>query len=153
MRCPKCESDKLLKDGKVKGRQRHRCKECGYRHTVILKSTAKPQSTKRLALQLYLEGLGFRSIGRILNVSNVCVLKWIRFFGKELQNLKKKDTPIEIVEIDEMHTYVGKKKLTTGSGLLLIDMEKGSSISLLATVQRVQGKNYGKKSNPCAKEK
>ena len=37
-----------------------------------------------------------------------------------------------MVEVDEMHTYVGSKKTTVGYGLLLIDMEKDSSTSLLA---------------------
>jgi len=32
--CPKCSSEKCVKEGKVKGRQRYRCKSCGYRHTV-----------------------------------------------------------------------------------------------------------------------
>jgi len=27
--CPKCSSEKCVKDGKVKGRQRYRCKSCG----------------------------------------------------------------------------------------------------------------------------
>ncbi len=147
MQCPKCKSDNFVKDGKVHGKQRHLCKKCGYRYTVTLKSTAKPQSVKRLALQLYLEGLGFRSIGRLLGVSNVSILKWIRHFGNELEELKKSENPPEIVEIDEMHTYVGKKKITTGFGLLLIDMEKDSSTSSLVTVQLIPGKNYGKKSN------
>ncbi|MFT4967609.1 MAG: transposase, partial [Candidatus Deianiraeaceae bacterium] len=33
---------------------------------------------KRLALELYLEGLGFRSISRILKVSHVSIYNWIR---------------------------------------------------------------------------
>ena len=39
----------------------------------------------------------------------VSVLKWIRAFGNEVQALKRSDSPPEFVEIDEMHTYVGKK--------------------------------------------
>ncbi|MFT4968242.1 MAG: hypothetical protein ACI9CD_001274, partial [Candidatus Deianiraeaceae bacterium] len=35
---------------------------------------------------------------------------------------------ISVVEIDEMHTYIGSKKTQLGYGLLLIDMEKDSSI-------------------------
>jgi transposase len=50
---------------------------------VELKSTAKPKSMKKQALHLYLEGLGFRSIGRLLGVSNVSVLNRIKSFGKE----------------------------------------------------------------------
>jgi transposase-like protein len=84
MNCPKCTSDKSVKSGIIKGKQRYKCKECGCHYTVELKSTAKPQSMKKQALHLYLEGLGFRSIGRFLGVSNVSVLNWIRSFGKEV---------------------------------------------------------------------
>ena len=49
-----------------------------------------------------------------------------------------------ITEIDEMHSYVGSKKTLIGSELLLIDMQKSSSISLLAIDQQELGKNFGK---------
>jgi prephenate dehydratase len=71
---------------------------------------------------MYLEGLGFRAIGRILGVSNVSVLNWIRSFGKEVQQLHSVSQEIEMVEVDEMHAYIGSKKTAAGSGLLLIDM-------------------------------
>jgi uncharacterized protein YjcR len=87
---------------------------------------------KKQALQLYLEGLGFRSIGRVLGVSNVTVLNWIRSFGKQLKALRKDSKEINIVELDEMHSYIGSKKTVAGYGLLLIDMGKDSSNSLLA---------------------
>jgi len=74
MDCPKCASNKKVKSGIVKSRQRFKCKECGCNYTVEIKSTAKPNSMKKDALHLYLEGLGFRSIGRLLGVSNVSVL-------------------------------------------------------------------------------
>ena len=32
--CPKCDSEDCVRDGIVKGQQRHRCKGCGYRHIV-----------------------------------------------------------------------------------------------------------------------
>lgn len=49
-------------------------------------SQGKSYSTEKRfeALKLYLEGLGFKSIGRILGVSNVTVLKWIRSMGEKL---------------------------------------------------------------------
>lgn len=74
MKCLKCKSEKLVKDGVNTGFQRYKCKECGYNFTTGRAS--KSASLKRLALQLYLEGLGFRAIGRVLKVSNV----WIKFF-------------------------------------------------------------------------
>ncbi len=144
MQCPKCNSNYYTNDGIVKLKQRYKCKKCNYRYTVKTKSTAKPKELKRLALILYLEGLGFRSIGRILNVSNVSVLNWIRGFGKSLLELKS-DNEIEVVEMDEMHTYIGQKKTTAGYGLLLIEMEKG--LSNVFSVQGIQKreKSFGKK--------
>ena len=94
----------------MKGRQRYKCKGCGCNYTVELKSTAKPKSLKIQALHMYLEGLGFRSIGRILGVSNVSVLKWIREFGQKAQELNRENHQIEMVEVDEMHLYIGSKK-------------------------------------------
>jgi len=145
MNCSKCNCSESVKSGKIKGRQRYKCKECGCNYTVELKSTAKPKSQKKQALHLYLEGLGFRSIGRILGVSNVAVLNWIKNFGKQVQELHADSQEIEMVEVDEMHSYIGQKKTTVGYGLLLIDMEKDLSISLLATGEMKRQKNFGKR--------
>jgi len=143
MNCSKCNCSNSVKSGKINGRQRYKCKECGRNYTVSIKSTAKPKSVKKQALHLYLEGLGFRSIGRILGVSNVSVLNWIRDFGEKVQELHSTSQNIEIVEVDEMHTYVSSKKTSVGYGLLLIDMEKGSSISLLATEEMKRQRIFG----------
>jgi transposase len=79
---------------------------------VLIKSIERSQSTKRQALQIYLEGLGFRSIGRILNVSHVSVYHWIRKFGAQVETVRN-DKPVEVMELDELHTYIGRKKLPT----------------------------------------
>ncbi|QLC49397.1 IS1 family transposase [Methanolobus zinderi] len=109
MDCPKCNSFSNKKNGIINGRQRYKCHDCGYNYTVELKSTAFPRSVKRQALQLYLEGLGFRSIGRYLGVSHVSVQKWIKKFGQELEDLKS-ENEIGVVDLDEMHTYINQKK-------------------------------------------
>ena len=142
MKCPKCKSDHSRKDGFVKGKQRYKCKECNHHYSVELKSTAQPESVKRQALELYLEGLGFRSIGRFLGVSHVAVYKWIKNFGKQVENLQSK-TNIEIVELDEMHTYISHKKTIAGSGLLLIEMGKNSSTAYWAPGEQKQVKDSG----------
>jgi len=147
MNCPKCFNEKSTKDGFVKEVQRYKCSSCKYKYTVEIKSTAKPKSMKKQALQLYLEGLGFRSIGRFLGVSNVSVLNWIRSFGENIVSLKNDATDIRMVELDEMHSYIGSKKTIVGSGLLLIEMGRDSLISLLAIEVPKQQKSYGKKSN------
>lgn len=121
MDCPKCNNTTKTKDGIVRGKQRYKCKSCNYRYTVVKKSDVKSEKTKRLALKMYLEGLGFRSIGRILEVSHVSVYNWVKAWGEKVSLPKQKD-PVEIVELDEMHTYIGEKKTTVGYGLLLIDL-------------------------------
>ena len=126
--CPKCQSKEYCKDGIVKGRQRFKCKSCNYRFTVD--HLGKPEKMKRDALELYLEGLGFRSIGRFLKISHVTVYNWIKEFGKKVE-LVRNTAGIEVVELDEMHTYIGTKKTIAGFGLLLIEMGKDLSTSFL----------------------
>src|SRR5512145_570709 len=142
MNCPKCNSSTYKKNGTVNGHQRYKCNVCGYNYSVEINSTAFSTSVKRQALQLYLEGLGFRSIGRILGVSHVSVQRWIKKFGKELEDLKS-ENEISIVELDEMHTYIGNKKNIAGSGLLLIDLGKSPSTALLAVGERKLENNSG----------
>lgn len=109
MRCPKCKSEQKVKDGIVRGRQRYQCKDCGFRYTVAYKAGITPHF-KRLALIMYLEGLCFRSIGRILGVSNVAVLNWVRHFGMKAGALPKVETNVKKVELGEMCTLIGSKK-------------------------------------------
>ncbi len=71
----------------------------------------------------------------VLGVSHVSVQKWIKKFGQELEALKS-ENEISIVEMDEMHTYIGNKKNIAGSGLLLIELGKSSSTVLLVVEER-----------------
>ena len=141
--CPRCKSQQFIKSGIVKERQRYKCKECAYYYSVFQKSDTSNQSQRRLALTLYLEGLGFRSIGRILGFSHVAVYNWIKSFGEQIETVKQKEATI--VEIDEMHSYVGNKKTIAGSGLLLIDLASASSMLSLAREELRQDRNSGMK--------
>jgi len=76
---------------------------------VQKKSDVKSPETRQLAQEMYLEGLGFRAIGRLLKVSHTAVFGWIKQAGKNAE-LPVEEVPVDVVEIDEMHTYVGKKK-------------------------------------------
>ena len=141
--CPNCNKSECTKDGIVKGKQRYKCKSCGYRHTV--KHLGISPEIKRQALQLYLEGLGFRSIGRFLKCSHVAVYNWIKAHGESIEALRS-DKDIEVIELDEMHSYIGSKKTIVGSGLLLIEMESNSSTAKWVHATRQQDESYGKQS-------
>jgi hypothetical protein len=43
------------------------------------------------------------------------------------------------MELDEMHSYVGRKKTTNGFGLVLIEKQENTLISLLETEAQPQG--------------
>jgi transposase len=141
VRCPKCSSEGCTKDGIAKGRQRYRCKACDYRHTVSYRGINP--AIKRQALQLYLEGLGFRSIGRFLNCSHVAVYNWIKAYGESIEAIRS-TAGVEVVEMDEMHTYIGSKKTIAGSGWLLIEMANDSSTAKWVPAAQKQAENSGR---------
>ncbi len=127
--CPKCASFERHKDGKAHGTQRWKCKGCGCRYT---KSTERgyPPQTRWLGVKLYLEGLGFRAIGRILKVSNVAVLKWVKKAAAQLRAERPAyDATARIMEIDEMWRYVGGKTSRSGYGWLLTEIPVTSLLS------------------------
>ena len=138
MDCPKCKSTNFIKNGIVSGRQRYKCKHCGNNYTVEKKSDVKSADTRRLALSMYLEGLGFRSIGRVLNISYGTVYQWVKRWGEQV-DLPRSESAAEIVELDEIHTYVASKKTTDGYGLLLIDLGNATSLLSVGTGVHKQG--------------
>ena len=116
MHCPKCVSEKFVKSGFTKGKQRYKYKKCGCNFTQSQKKGATLE-TKIMALKLYLEGMGFRSIGRVLKVSNVTVLYWLQTLGRYVKTYVNTHLPddmrdVDFVEMDEMwHFTVTKNKL------------------------------------------
>ena len=127
MNCPKCKDTNYCKDGVINQRQRYQCKSCNYRYTVVQKSDVRPNEIKRMALSMYLEGLDYRVIGRILRVNYVTVYYWIKEWGTHTKKLKNR-VAVRSVEIKELHAIVRQKKKTKGYVLLLTDIESGSSV-------------------------
>ena len=132
MKCPKCQSERKIRNGVIKGVQRYKCKDCGCNYTICFSQNTEEERKRRFALSMYLEGLGFRSIGRLLGVSHVSVLNWVRKYGRELDSIRN-PRPARTVELDELHTYVGHKKTGDGCGLALIERGESTWISLLGT--------------------
>ena len=114
--CKRCGSLNYRKNGKVREKQRYHCKDCGLNFTEGDKRTSrgKPLEVKKVAIQLYLLGLGFRAIGRFLEVSNVSVLNWVREAGVA-RKLEELPSEISVMELDEMWHYCQKKE-KSGSG-------------------------------------
>jgi len=89
--CPKCDSKNFIKSGIIKERQRFKCKSCNYYFTVQKLGKRIEGEYVIKALQLYLEGISFREIERILNVSHVSVMNWVKTY-----NIKRPKTTVNI---------------------------------------------------------
>jgi len=71
-------------------------------------------------------------------------MNWVKKYGSELKqilNLK----PVKIMELDEIHTYLGSKKTTSGFGFMLIEQQESSLISLLEIEEQKPVKCCGTK--------
>ncbi|OBX59459.1 hypothetical protein A9Z63_12640 [Moraxella lacunata] len=129
--CPKCQSNHVVKAGFAYGKQRYRCKGCKHHFTVLHKSTKKDESIRKLAIDMYLEGLGFRAIGRVLGIGHSTVYYWIKELGIKHQDnyndsLNQNNESTDIVELDEIHSYAKLKKTKSGLGLLSVEIPSKS---------------------------
>ncbi len=129
MKCPRCKSESNVKNGIIKGVQRYKCKNCHFNFTVEIKSTAQPVDVKKIGIMLYLLGLGFNPISRLLNVSHVTVIKWIEKYGGQLRELKT-EKPVKIIGPDEMQRYYELQASSERFGLMVIELDDVTLLSL-----------------------
>ena len=146
MQCPKCNSSSNHKDGFASGKQRYRCKSCDCRFTQSHKRGYSFEK-KLEALRLYKEGCGFRRIGRLIGVSNVTILNWIKAFGDEAKR-QVLSQPVDlddmdIVVLDELWHYTQKNSANYGCGLLYLCEPDVCLPSKLALVVLSRSKHYG----------
>ena len=66
----------LRKNGFTRGHQRFLCKTCNRNQICIDRRIKHSNSKRHLAISMYLNGAGFRSIGRVLNVSFLDQKSW-----------------------------------------------------------------------------
>ena len=86
MNCHKCLSNSIVKNGLREKLQCFLCKECGFQFTK--EQVGKSIQHKRLAIELYLEGLTLRQIGEIINADHSTVYHWLHEFGELLDNVR-----------------------------------------------------------------
>ena len=101
MRCKYCGSEKVVKNGRIKGKQVFKCKDCKKRFYMNGKF-AKMRTGKNLivtALNLYYDGLSLRKTQRNLKqifgekVSQVTILNWVKKYSKLVKEFVTTLTP------------------------------------------------------------
>ncbi|MEO5952787.1 MAG: IS1 family transposase, partial [Chloroflexia bacterium] len=110
--CPYCGTNsRVLKAGlNGTGSQRMRCELCHRYFTPNPKPMGHDPKLKETAIRLYLEGMSFRGVGRVLGVNFQSVINWVNQAHEELPHKVEDQTPSESVELDELFTFVGKKR-------------------------------------------
>ena len=111
MKCPRCQAKtKQCKVGfNQSGSQKYRCYECSKNYTPEPNINGYPAAIRLKAIKLYLEGNSFRSIERLLRVNHQSVANWIKAYAESLPEAEVPAKP-KVAELDELFTFVGKKK-------------------------------------------
>lgn len=121
-KCPKCNSYMLIKSGIVKDRQRYKCKHCEYFFTVdkVGKQIDNYYVTK--ALQLYIEGLSYREIERLLGISHVSVMNWVKQYKLKRPENSQYHPTYKILTYPELLDYMKNKDNLHGAGSVITEL-------------------------------
>ena len=119
MQCPECNTTHITKNVKKKGKQNYICVNCK-RQFLDCYQTQRGYSKrlKRECITMYVNGMGFRAIGRVKGISHVTIMNWVKQVGELLPDAYNPETLPQVGELDELETFVGSKKTNFGSGLL-----------------------------------
>ena len=120
--CPKCQNSKIVKSGVINEKQRYLCKICNYFFTVnkVGKKIDDYYVTK--ALQLYLEGLSYREIERIIGVSHVSISNWIKSFNIKKPINSNYHPTYKILNHLELMEYIKNKEALSGAGMIITEL-------------------------------
>jgi len=55
-----------------------------------------------IILNYYLKGNGFRRIERLMVVSHLSVINWVKKFASKIKNIPKRCEKVDVLEFDEM---------------------------------------------------
>jgi transposase len=115
MICKKCGSEDNVKNGMIRGKQRYKCKLCRFNFVAGDQREKVSSAGKALAILLYGRGkASYGFIARLLGVSSVAVMKWVKRESDRLPD-PPVSSCIQEVSFDGMCHFVNKKKKNCGS--------------------------------------
>jgi transposase-like protein len=112
--CPNCHATtRQVKDGSNgSGSQRWKCQPCGRKYTPEPKEQGYPVALRQQAVKLYLEGVNYRRIGRLLEVDHKTIMHWVKAYSDQLPPAPL-PTDVNNAELDELFTFIGRKKTSS----------------------------------------
>jgi transposase-like protein len=82
---------------------------CGSKYTPERKAKGYSEEMRKQALEMYVDGMNLRRIGRHLGIHHRTVSLWVK---RRAENLPEMPVPEEVktAEMDELFTFIGDKK-------------------------------------------
>lgn len=132
--CKRCDSDRVVKNGMVRSKQRWSCKGCGLNFVEGdergMWREKRYQKQKALAILLVCVGLSYKAAGKVVGVVRNTVYEWFKAFAEQIE-LPAVEGSVDVVEMDEMWHFLQKKRKNSGSGkpqqLLLVQLDSSMS--------------------------
>ena len=117
MRYPECGSEKVVKDGKQRGKQTYLCKVCHRRFTPSATKLDRPSHIKQKAIKLYINGMSINAISKVLNIPYMTVWRWVNKAGqradkrimRELEKLKRQGK-VKSISIERKYRRVNRNE-------------------------------------------
>lgn len=116
MKCPDCTSTRVSKNGHRRGKQNYLCRDCGRQFIESYSPKGYSEGTKAQCLTMYVNGMGFRAIERVTGVNHNTIINWVKGATKNLATAPEHQETPEITQVDELESFVGKKKPLFGFG-------------------------------------
>tara|TARA_R110002049_G_scaffold76050_2_gene195732 strand:+ start:715 stop:1134 length:420 start_codon:yes stop_codon:yes gene_type:complete len=120
--CPNCSSSHYIKSGIVSGRQRYKCKKCNYFFSVNKIGKQIDDYYVNKSLQLYLEGLTYREIERILGVSHVSIMNWVKKYNIKRPYNSNYHPTYKILNPTELGLYFSDAANIKGAGVVVTEL-------------------------------
>ena len=117
--CPNCQSSDTTKSGILNERQRYKCKNCNYHFTVLKQGKKIDNRFITKSLQLYLEGLSFREIERLMDISHVTVSNCVKKYQVKRPEKTKCLEAFSLVNTSELSNFIQDKKNFKNGGIIL----------------------------------
>lgn len=120
--CPRCQFTKVVKSGIVNERQRFKCKRCNYSFTVNKLGKRIDSYYVIKALQLYLEGISYREIERLLGISHVSVMNWVRKYRIKAPAQQDYRPTYKVLNHNELSNYFSESDNLQGAGMIVTEV-------------------------------
>jgi transposase len=112
----------VIKSGIVARRQRFHCKNCNYFFTVQKQGKQIDNYYVVKALQLHLEGISYREIERILGISHVSVMNWVRKYKIKVPENYEYHPTYRIFNHQELTEFMQNPTNLKGAGMIITEI-------------------------------